>query len=251
MTDLGEVLKHWREAESRGVEYVLATITAVDGPSYRKPGASMILTADGCRAGTVSGGCLEAEVARRAFWLTEKGPALETYSTAPDDGDRPYGSGCGGTVTILLERRATADAQLQALQRAFDAREPLAIATVVSGPMQGVRAFAGTTEQAIVPQDELASAAKEAFTNRRSKKGRAMVQGETVEIWVSYREPRPGLWIFGAGDDARPLAKLAHELGWFVAVADGRSHLASRERFPEADQVSVLSRGTLRDDAQL
>ncbi len=80
----------------------------VDGPSYRKPGARMLIAPDGRRAGTVSGGCLEAEVAKRAWWLTESGPVVERYSTAEDDGDMPYGSGCGGVVFVLLERRVTA-----------------------------------------------------------------------------------------------------------------------------------------------
>jgi xanthine/CO dehydrogenase XdhC/CoxF family maturation factor len=48
------------------------------------------------------------------------------------------------------------------------------------------------------------------------------------------------MWIFGAGDDAKPLLNLAKELGWHVAVADGRSQLATRERFPTADEVSAL-----------
>jgi xanthine/CO dehydrogenase XdhC/CoxF family maturation factor len=57
------------------------------------------------------------------------------------------------------------------------------------------------------------------------------------------------LWIFGAGDDAKPLLHLARELGWFVAVADGRSHLATRDRFAEADAVHVLPIGDLPDAA--
>jgi xanthine dehydrogenase accessory factor len=70
MTDLEHILPMWHELEAAGADYVLATIVAVEGSSYRKPGARMLLAQDGRRAGTVSGGCLEAEVARRAWWLT-------------------------------------------------------------------------------------------------------------------------------------------------------------------------------------
>jgi len=70
---------------------------------------------------------------------------------------------------------------------------------------------------------------------------RIVLEGREANAWADYRPARPGLWVFGAGDDARPLVRLARELGWFVAVADGRSNLATRERFPEADQVGVLS----------
>src|ERR1039458_6805987 len=118
MTDLERILALGRELEAAGADYVLATVVSVQGPSYRKPGALMLLTADGRRAGTVSGGCLEAEVASRAWWLTANGPAIQRYSTAEDDGDRPYGSGCGGVVFLLLERRTTACLLLHELERA-------------------------------------------------------------------------------------------------------------------------------------
>jgi xanthine/CO dehydrogenase XdhC/CoxF family maturation factor len=85
MTDLERILSLWRELHAAGADYVLATVVAVEGPSYRKPGALMLLSADGRRAGTVSGGCLEAEVASRAWWLTESGPTIQpmTMATAP------------------------------------------------------------------------------------------------------------------------------------------------------------------------
>src|SRR5579863_778900 len=118
MTDLEPILTLWRELDSAGSEYVLATIVAVEGSSYRRPGAQMLISADGRRAGTVSGGCLEAEVQKRAFWLTENGPVVERFSTFEEDGERPYGSGCGGVVSILLERRQTAESLLTAVQAA-------------------------------------------------------------------------------------------------------------------------------------
>ena len=126
MTDLEQILLLWRELEAAGTQYVLATVIAFEGPSYRKPGACMLLAQDGRRAGSVSGGCLESEVARRAFWLTEHGPNVQRYTTAEEDGDRPYGSGCGGVVWLLLERRPTASPLLSALAQSFDRRAPLA-----------------------------------------------------------------------------------------------------------------------------
>src|SRR5579863_6450851 len=137
MNDLEGILQIWRYLESAGADSVLATIVGVEGSSYRKPGTHKLLAQDGRRAGTVSGGCLEAEVARKAWWLTAAGPVVERYSTLEDDGDLPYGSGCGGVVYILLERRSTASRLLHALKAAFDVREPLAIAAVLEGPRRG------------------------------------------------------------------------------------------------------------------
>ena len=242
MTDLEHILPLWNELESAGADYVLATVVAVEGSSYRRPGARMLLAQDGRRAGTVSGGCLEAEVAKRAWWLTSNGPVVERYSTLEDDGDLPYGSGCGGVVYILLERRNTASVLLHALKAAWDIRHALAIATPLEGAGMGRRAFAGMP----VPQKSSAGNAEpsleeladEAFAGRVSIDRRLEIDG--IRVWADYRAARPGLWIFGAGDDAYPLLKLARELGWFVAVADGRSHLATKSRFAVADEVRAL-----------
>ena len=245
MTDLERVLPLWRELEAAGADYVLATIVAVEGPSYRKPGARMLIASDGRRAGTVSGGCLEAEVARRAWWLTGAGPVVERYSTVADDGDLPYGSGCGGVVYILLERSTTARPLLQSLEACFHARISIAIATVLTGPQIGHRAFAGLPELPHAIRDdelhvELRSRARRAFNFRTSFDESISIHGVPTRIWSDYRPARPGLWIFGAGDDARPLLRMAREMGWFVALCDGRSHLTTHVRFPEADELHVL-----------
>jgi xanthine/CO dehydrogenase XdhC/CoxF family maturation factor len=255
MTDLEHILPLWNELESSGADYVLATVVAVDGSSYRKPGARMLLAQDGRRAGTVSGGCLEAEVAKRAWWLTSGGPVVERYSTLDDDGDLPYGSGCGGVVYILLERRKTASPLLHALKAAFDARVPLAISVLLEGPQIGARAFAGSPDgnDAASSEEDLSETirsqlhelAEEALGLGRSMDRMITVEKTPLRAWADYRAARPGLWVFGAGDDARPLVRLARELGWFVAVADGRSHLATQSRFPVADLTRVLPSGDL------
>jgi xanthine/CO dehydrogenase XdhC/CoxF family maturation factor len=258
MTDLEQILLLWRELEAAGREYVLATVIALEGPSYRKPGACMLLAQDGRRAGTVSGGCLEAEVARRAFWLTEHGPTVQCYSTADEDGDRPYGSGCGGVVWLLLERRPTASQLLGTLAESFHRRTPLAVATILEGEQLGCRAFAGIERSPAVgsrPDAELVAGsdhslndvglslhdlAQLALAGAASMEAKITVRGTEAHVWINFRPARPGLWIFGAGDDAQPLLHMGKALGWYVTVADGRSQLVLRERFPLADELHVL-----------
>jgi xanthine/CO dehydrogenase XdhC/CoxF family maturation factor len=276
MTDLERILPLWRELEAAQADFVLATVVAVEGSSYRKPGACMLIAPDGRRAGTVSGGCLEAQVASRAWWLSSNGPTVQRYSTVEEDGDLPYGSGCGGVVYLLLERSPTAAPLLAALQEAFDHRIPFSVATIIDGPQIGHRAFAGLERVsrpgpsqrvsghdfsraeadsrigALAPEElqgefsktsghaRLRDLAETALTSTDSIDKQIPIQGSDVRVWANFRPARPGLWIFGAGDDAKPLLNLAKELGWFVSVADGRSQLATRERFPLADEVTVL-----------
>jgi xanthine/CO dehydrogenase XdhC/CoxF family maturation factor len=245
MTDLERILPLWRELAAAGSDCVLATVVAVQGCSYRKPGAFMLLAQDGRRVGTLTGGSLEAQVASRAWWLTVNGPTVQRYSTVEEDGDRPYGSGCGGAVSLLLERRTTADLLLAVLERAFELRTPLAVATVLEGPQFGHRAFAGMeydpSEDAQPADSSLQELAECSLATRESIEQSISIGGVEARVWVEFRPARPGLSIFGAGDDAQPLLSLAKELGWFVAIADRRSDLPTRERFPQADELRAFA----------
>jgi xanthine dehydrogenase accessory factor len=264
MTDLDQILPLWEELRRSETEYVLATVVAVEGSGYRKPGARMLIAADGRRTGTISGGCLEGEVARKAFWRTEDGPVVRRYSTSAEDGDVPYGMGCGGIVHLLLERSATAEPVLLRLAASFKEREPLAIATVVDGRALNGRALDdGALDgrwigrrgfwpgEAANPAtgglaEELADLACEGFEEQRSFTRTIRVdEGQSATVRVEWKAARPGLFIFGAGDDAVPLVRQARQLGWYVAVADGRSNLATQARFPEAHDVHVLTGGEL------
>jgi len=251
LSDLERILPLWRELEEEQRSYVLATIVAVEGSSYRKPGALMLVAEDGRRAGTVSGGCLEAEVAKRAWWLTRNGPVVESWSTADDEGDRPYGSGCGGRVFLLLERKQSAGPVLAAIAEAFEQRISCAVASIVEGAHLGLHAFASSPAFPDQPFDhqsapllcesgKLRDIAMSALRGRSSMERMIAMPEGPSKVWAGFRPERPGLWIFGAGDDAQPLQRMASELGWFVAVADGRPHLATRERFSRANRVTVL-----------
>ena len=238
MSDLDQVLRLWQHLEVSGEDCVLATIVRVDGSSYRKPGARMLITEGGLRAGTISGGCLEAEVSKQAWWLTEKGSVVRQYATTFEaDGDRPYGLGCGGTVHLLLERRASVEPFLRALQSVFAARQALACAVALEGAQIGQRCIVAADDTTpSLGSAGLFAAAREAWLDRES-----FLDGDSV--WSEYIPPRCGLFVFGAGDDAKPLVTQARTLGWYIVVADGRAHLATRLRFPEADEVRVLRHG--------
>ena len=96
-----------RALRAEGKAFLLATLVAVRGSSYRRPGARFVVSDDGEAAGSVSGGCLERDLARRGWWRTQGGrPALVTYDSTSDDGDfgARVGLGCNGVVDILLER---------------------------------------------------------------------------------------------------------------------------------------------------
>src|ERR1700760_589780 len=112
MSELRQIVALWSEAKAQQEEVCLATVIRVQGSSYRKPGARMLVTSGGERAGTISGGCLEAEVSRKIAWFTQNGPSLQNYKSSFDDDNEgvPYGLGCGGDIWVLMETGATVDA---------------------------------------------------------------------------------------------------------------------------------------------
>ena len=97
-----------------------------EGSSYRRPGAQLLIGADGEYAGTISGGCLEAEVVRKAAWMVRDGAIMERYSTLFDDtAEIPFGLGCGGIVDLLLEPAETPEcrALLEAMEASLSGTE--------------------------------------------------------------------------------------------------------------------------------
>ncbi|QNI32057.1 XdhC family protein [Alloacidobacterium dinghuense] len=246
MSELQQIVALWRAAKARQEEVCLATVVRVEGSSYRKPGARMLLTQDGQRAGTISGGCLEAEVAKKAWWLTRNGSTIQRYSSFfDDDSPAPYGLGCGGTVHVHLDRSNAAHAVLNALDANLNKRIPFVIVTdtdraktVLVQQIGGETLFVSPAEPSLAG---ITSLAQRAASERRSFYAvLPSASGHTSELFVEYVAPSPALTIFGAGDDAKPLADFAKRLGWYITIADGRSHLASAARFPQVDRVIVL-----------
>lgn len=224
MIERRKIVNMWR----RGGAVALATLVDVEGSSYRGTGARILIDADGSHVGSVSGGCLEAEIVRRARWLTREGPAIERYSTLFEDtSDIPYGLGCGGTVHVLLEPTDTPEfaAIMEALEASLRG-EARCVATTL--PNQG-QAFA----RQITDRD-----GRLLFSTAASAPG---------EAYHERLDPPQRLFLFGAGDDAQPVVQMADLLGWSTFVFDGRSQLARPERFPEAEGVyAVQQLGSLK-----
>ena len=105
MRERNQILELWRKLAERGESAILATVVRTEGSSYRVPGARMLLARSGERAGSVSGGCLEADLIKKAWWLTAEGTVLRKYDTTPEGeiATGGYGLGCNGVIYVLLE----------------------------------------------------------------------------------------------------------------------------------------------------
>ena len=197
---------------------VLATLATVEGSSDRRPGARLLLTADGRRLGSISGGCLEEDILVRARNVLATGIAESVVYDTTSENDLVWGVGlgCHGVVRVVLEKLPPRPAWAVALAENFAARRPALLA---------VTHLAATD----------------------TPLGTRLSGEPTTDAGTFFDRIRPptALAIFGAGDDAQPLARLAHELGWQVTVADPRAAFATAERFPEAQTLAVAPSGDL------
>src|SRR4051794_23392848 len=100
MSELDVVVREAAALRKSNTPFLLATVVAVHGSSYRRPGARMIVADDRWVAGCVSGGCLEGDVVLRGAHRTRHGaPVVVRYdSTSDDEIGWGFGLGCNGVV---------------------------------------------------------------------------------------------------------------------------------------------------------
>lgn len=199
---------------------VLATLVAIRGSSYRRPGARLLVIPGGAAIGSISGGCLEEDVLVRAQAVAATGRAeLVTYdTTSENDLVWGVGLGCHGVVQVLLEKLPPQPAWAATLAANLRARQPTEIAIVwrLAGNAPGHAIPLGTRLTAELP-----------------------ALPATAGVFRQTVAPATTLAIFGAGNDAQPLVRLAKELGWHVIVADPRPAFATAARFPDVDALVV------------
>ena len=247
MIELQEILR--RVSVDDGDDAILATLVDVQGSGYRLAGARMLIDRNGNSIGTVSGGCLEADILERARNVLKRGePIVVSYDTTKDENSLfGLGMGCRGVVRVLLEPARNNDA-LAFIRDCFDRREQGVVSTLISttsniGEGLGSKlflkndAFTGISLNGLSSQVE--SDAAIVLRESRSRTNIYETADSHVEFFHEVISPPTAILIFGAGHDAVPLARLAGRMGWQVAVFDHRPAWASADRFPEAEELIV------------
>jgi xanthine dehydrogenase accessory factor len=251
MTELEAILKTWRSLRNEHRNAVLATVVHTAGSVYRRAGARLLLVPDGRRIGCVSGGCLEGEIGKKAWWWTEAHHAsLQVFDTTGDeDTIWGFGLGCNGVVQVLIERaNAKSTVQLlEFLEATQLSRETAAVATIVrSSPEAEFRVGQRLLVMREEVTGELAACyrAKD-FTAWTSavlrKRSSEFVHLDCADLFIEYVPPTRSLVVLGAGYDAQPLVTIAKEVGFHVTVADPRAAYLRPEYFPDADKTVLLT----------
>jgi xanthine/CO dehydrogenase XdhC/CoxF family maturation factor len=240
-----EIFSRLAELTAAGRRAALATVVHIVGSAYRRPGAKFLIEETGDTLGSVSGGCLEADVREVAQVVVATGePSLRHYSTGGDE-DIVWGLGlgCNGLVDVFIQP-ATAGPLAELADRVrqlLAGDSPFALVTVIEGDGLGATLMidAYGAAQGCLGSPELYRFAVEhargLLPGGRSGVHRIAGRGFFFEVLP----PPPHLIVCGAGDDARPLVAYAADAGFRVAVVDHRPALLNPAWFPQASQMLV------------
>ncbi|UHQ98438.1 XdhC family protein (plasmid) [Natrinema zhouii] len=242
--DLFELLE---DAVQTDQSWAVATVVAVDGSAYRRPGAKMLFGPDGSAFGGITAGCLEGPLADVASEVRRTDESeLVTFDLTSDDDGWGLGLGCEGVVDILVE---PITGSWHAPVQAYHQGESIALVTVIDDTASvpvGARASLTADEEPLETDDSsLPSSVLEAVAERagelaaagRSETVTVTTEDESVDLFVDGIEPIDRLLIFGGQPDSRPVARLAREVGLQVTVATARGGQADPDAFPNADRV--------------
>jgi xanthine dehydrogenase accessory factor len=233
-----------------GERFAIATVVRTFNSAPQPPGATMAVSASGEVLGSVSGGCVEGAVYELAQEVIASGkPVLQRYGVSDEDAFA-VGLTCGGTLDVFVEHMdADSFPELGEVVASTTAHEPVAVATVLSGP--------GSigSHRIIWPGRASGSLGTDRLDDAITDDGRGMLEqgltgtlhygqhgerrGDELTIFVRSYAPPPRMLVFGAIDFAAAVVRMGKLLGYHVTVCDARPLFATTKRLPDADEVVV------------
>ncbi|WP_046472232.1 XdhC family protein [Allosalinactinospora lopnorensis] len=233
-----------------GETFALATVIETYRSAPREAGAAMAVSASGEVIGSISGGCVEGAVYELAQEVIANGePARDRYGISDDDAFA-VGLTCGGTLHVLVEPvNRTFYPQLPEVIGSIDAHEPVAVATIASGPRRlGARRIIrphraegdlGGERLAAAVDDDARGLLAQGSTGILRYGADGQRRGDELEVFVRSFAPAPRMLVFGAIDFAAAVADIGSYMGYRVTVCDARPVFATAKRFPNAEEVLV------------
>jgi len=254
MKEIREIINAYNKARKNEKRLALATLVHLNGSSYRRPGARMIVDEEGQLTGAISGGCLEGDALRKAvFCIHTQIPKLVVYDTS-DEEDATIGIqlGCSGIIQVLFGPIDENDPlnPIELLKKAIHKRQNTVLVTLYApqikkGDTVGTSIlledsgeFHNNSTFQFVPET-LMQDINETLTIKKSSFKSYNLNDHPFSAFLSFISPPISLVIVGAGNDAIPLQSIAETLGWEVTIVDGRHTYAKIERFSSACQIIV------------
>ena len=256
MKEISEIINAFDKAQSEGKMTALVTLVHVEGSSYRRPGARMLVTETGELTGAISGGCLEGDALNKALLaMHQQKNMLVTYdSTDEDDAVLGLGLGCSGIIQVLIQpvNNESENGPMQLLKKVTDSRRNNVLVTLFSlndrkAEQPGTVIYKSNDEilyinavdpsiKRIIEEDICTS-----YKNQLSSFRKYKTADIDITAYIEFVQPAVSLVIVGAGNDAEPVAAMASILGWHVTlVDDGRDKNTKKGRFAGTCHLMVV-----------
>jgi len=244
MTEIFDQLDELRRSARK---VAVATLVNTRGTTPRKEGAKMVVGEGGAVLGSVTiGGCVDAQVLEESEdVLATMRPRLLELNLG-DEEAWEVGLTCGGTIEVFVEplaldrgddatarlyeraRRHAAAGQTAAIVTRLDGEVGRKLLVLDDGAVEG-------TLGDVFLDERFSREAREAMATGASR----TLFLEGTRAFVEVLAPPARLIVVGASHVAMPLVALAKVLGYRTVVLDGRPRFATRERFPEVDELRV------------
>ncbi len=242
---LGPLLPLFERERRAGRALAVGVLVHTRGSTYQKPGALILIAADGDYAGLISGGCLEGDLREHALTVIASGEArsVQYDLSGPDELLWGMGLGCEGAMRILLLRAGPENdwQPLSYLAQALRTHTPAAVGVVCDSARAelpvGSLALPGAASALAGP---LGAHAVQAALARAAADRQSVwlhSEGPAFDLFVLPLNLPPRILLLGAGPDAVPLVDFAARLNWKVTLLDHRAAYADAAHFPAAEQV--------------
>lgn len=224
MKEIRSVLKTYSQKEPNE-KVALATVVRVEGSSYRRMGARMLVSENGTWVGGISGGCLEGDALKRARMAILKDRAsVITYDTSTDDDHQiGVGLGCNGIIDVLFtpideENANNAISVLEATnQTPRKVRKLISITDTEDKNILGkLLEFNGL--ESLKNLENYTNIEKLNKLIKNLEKSKNIILSENLTLFVEVVPPALQILLFGHQYDLYPLIKQIKELGWDYTV---------------------------------
>jgi len=247
MKEISSIVRAYAAINGSNVKAALATVVRVDGSSYRRAGARMLVLENGTYYGGISGGCLEGDALRKAQRaIVQDKPSVVTYDTTQDDEHQVgVGLGCNGIIDVLFTPLRENDPfnPVLLLKQIDGTRVPKAFVTITKGTLALGRSMAYENQTQFLSDFPLQDISPSVLPH--IQQGLLAGQSEAVQfdtsagpvsVFIEIILPAVHLVLYGSNQDIYPMTRMAKELGWMVTIVMNPLK-ADKSLFTQADKI--------------
>ena len=221
MKEINDIIKAYKQLDTKQHKVAMATVIHVEGSSYRRSGARMLVQDNGIWTGGISGGCLEGDALKKAkHCMISKDVKTVRYDTSNDDEKQiGVGLGCNGIIDVLLSPVIHDDEHnpIKILASCVNDRHINCLISVIHSETNGLEAgkMYKYGSQKVTFPDALIVDIQSALSSGKS----AVKEYEKLSVFIEILKPTINVVLFGYQYDIYPLLKIGNELGWNMSVA--------------------------------